>query len=114
MSRVSKTHKADKPLEPVPIERAECAHDRAVRLAKEGRDIHLPVAFDHPKHGRAAGTLLRMRLLPYCAHTGLPDFVMTVEGRSGASIEVEMLASYAIIFHTFAEADANVAKYHTS
>ena len=111
MGKVSKTHKAELPLEPVPTNRPECAHDRAFRLAKEGRDIHLPVSFDHPKHGRAAGTLLRMRLLPYCTRTGLPDGIMTVEGRSGASIEVEMLASYAIIYHTFEEADANVAKY---
>lgn len=111
MSRVSKTHKAKLPLEPVPINRTEFAYDRAVRRAKEGEPVNMPVSFNHPEHGRVAGTIRSMRLLPCCATSGLPDFLMTVEGRSGTSCEVTMLGSYAQVYHTFTEADENVAKY---
>lgn len=97
-------------LEPIPDELPMDPYAVALKRLKAGRPIELPCAFNHPEHLRAAGTIKIMRSLGK-DFRGLPDFELTVQGRSGKTIEIKMLEHHVQIYHSFADADVDVAQY---
>ena len=103
--------KATEPMPPVDAEMPMNPYHTAVKLAASGETVGMPVAFDHPELGRAAGLIVEMESIGTDEITRLPDFRIKVEGRTGKTAEIELLKNHAQIYFTFSEADEAVQKY---
>jgi len=96
---------------PIPAEPRIWAYDKAVMLCEKCVDVDMPIAFDHPTLIRAAGKIRSMTPLGRDNRHNLPDFDIEVEGRTGARIKIKMLGNHGQIYHSFSEADEDVAKH---
>ncbi len=85
-------------------------YHRAVALAKQTDDVDMPIAFNHPTQIRAAGSIRKMVPLGKDCR-GIEDFDITVQSRRGATMQIKLLEAHGQIYHSFTEADEDVAKY---
>jgi len=108
---VARKYKATKELEPVDIDPPVSAYLTAIKLAAMSDNVDMPVAFNHPILTRAAGSIRKMVPLGSENVQGIPDYDVTVQGRTGQIIQVKMLANHCQIYHSFTEADLDVTNY---
>jgi hypothetical protein len=112
MARKRKEPKPEKLWDCPPVDHipAVSPYLRAIKRAETCADVDMPCAFNHPTLIRAAGSIRSMASLGTDAR-GLPDYLITIQGRTGAKLEVNMLAAHVQIYNDFTEADNDVSLY---
>lgn len=106
-----KSPKATEPLPTIDSELPPCPYAVAVKLAESDQAIEKPITFDHPDLGRVAGIIVKMEPMGLDPVSRIPDFKVTIDGRRGMRVTVNLLESNGQIHHTFTEADEAVEKY---
>ena len=103
--------KATEPMPTIDVQMPLNPYHTAVKLAASGETVSLPIAFDHPELGRAAGLIIEMKSIGIDEITRLQDFRIKVEGRTGKTCDIELLKHHVQIYFTYSEADEDVNKY---